>query len=408
MSIFSAIRSAPLDPVVVSLEAFAADPRPTRINLGVGMYYDETGRIPLLESVREGGRRVRQGVSEPWSYIPVEGLPGFRREVGRLILGEEHAAVADRLVTFQSIGGTGALATGAQLLKQLVPEAVVAVSDPSWPNHYSLFGEAGFEIVPYPYYDSDRAEVDFAAASAAIERLPRGSIVVLQGCCHNPTGADFSPDQWEALAGILAARGLIPFVDLAYQGFGEGIEADAAPVRLLVAKGLPVFAAVSFSKSFALYGERVGALLIVADDADQAARLTDQIKNVVRALYSTAPTHGAAIVAEILGDPALEALWRQELDGMRLRIQAVRRGLVERLASNHGPDFGCIARQRGLFSFSGLDAGQVARLQAEFGIYALSNGRLCMTALNDGNLSTVADAIRTVIADVSAPRRASA
>ena len=400
MSLFDAIGSAPLDPVLASIEAFARDSRPAKINLGVGMYYDEQGRIPLLKAVRAAEQQLEAGTSQPWSYIPAEGTAAFRRGVASLILGQQLASLEPRIMTGQALGGSGAISMGAHLLKQLAPGATVAISDPGWPNHAFLFEDAGFTVVTYPYYDDARGTVATSAVFAAIERLPPRSIVVLQACCHNPTGADFSAAEWEQLADLLQAKGHIPFVDLAYGGFGDGIEEDAAPVRMLLARGMPVFTAVSFSKSFALYGERVGALLVATDSPAQADLLLGQFKNVARDRYTTPPTHGAAVVATVLGSAELQQMWREELDRMRLRIRAMRQGLVDRL---HGPneprmDLSRMLMQRGLFSYSGLTPEQVARLQAEFAIYALPSGRLCMAALNAQNLPLVADAISVVTA----------
>jgi aromatic-amino-acid transaminase len=399
MSIFSAIAAAPLDPVVVSIEQFAADPRPGKVNLGVGMYYDGAGQVPLLRAVREAERLVAPG-TRPWTYMPVEGLPAFREAVARLILGEGHPILeTGRLVAFQTLGGTGALSMAAHLLRQLAPAAAVVTSDPSWPNHFPLFEEVGFTVGTYPYYDPATGGVDFPRASAAIGQLPAGTIVLFQGCCHNPTGADVTHDEWRALADIVAARGLVPVVDLAYQGFGESLDDDAFAVRELAARGLPVIAAISCSKSFALYGERVGALLIVTDEAGQAPRLLDQMKNIARAFHSTPPTHGAALVTAILGSPDLTALWRAEVTEMRERIRGMRHALAARLrGSNSAGDFSFIERQRGLFTFTGLSHDQMQRLKRDFAIYALDNGRLCMTALNERNVGAVADAIREVAA----------
>lgn len=397
-SLLSNITLSPPDPVVVSFEAFLADQRRAKINLGVGMYYDDTGMIPLMKAVREADARLATH-PKPWGYIPVEGLDDFRRGAERLVFGADNAALIEgRVVSLQTVGGTGALRLGADVLHELSPDTKVAVSDPSWPNYSPIFDAAGFPITHYPYFYAASGSLDFEAMIHALNNFASGTIVVLQACCHNPTGADPTPEQWSVIAKVIAERNLIPFVDLAYQGFGVGIDVDAAPVRLLAQAGVPVFVAISFSKSFALYGERVGALAVVVPQASDAPRLMAQIKNVSRAQYSTPPTHGAAIVGRILNDPHLEAMWRSELDSMRLRIAAMRVDLVERLHGINGQDFSAIARQRGLFSYSGLSAAQVGVLKADYALYALETGRICMAAVNSGNIDKVADAIRKVSA----------
>jgi aromatic-amino-acid transaminase len=398
MSLFSSIRPVQLDPVVVSFEAFLADRRSDKVNLGVGMYYDDAGNIPLMHAVALADRTIAEQ-SRPWGYIPVEGLPEFRRHVQQLVFGSDCAAAAhDRIVTLQTVGGTGAIRLGADLLHELAPEARVAVSDPSWPNHPPIFEAAGFETITYPYYDAAAAGgLDIAGMLSALDQCVPGTVVVLHACCHNPTGADLSAEQWRSLKDVMVERELVPFVDLAYQGFGLGIEEDAYPVRLLADAGLPLFVATSFSKSFALYGERVGALFVVTPEARDGQRLLGQIKNIIRTLYSTPPTHGAAVVGRVLGDAQLNSLWRQELDTMRGRVSSMREGLVERLRGANMQDFSIIARQRGLFSYSGLSPGQVASLRDDHAIYTLDTGRICVAAINTGNIDRVAEAIRRVM-----------
>jgi aromatic-amino-acid transaminase len=397
MSLFSNIRTVELDPVVISFEAFLADRRDFKVNLGVGMYYDERGGIPLMRAVALADRMIA-AQSKPWGYIPVEGLPDFRRHVQQLVFsGECVAAAQERIVTLQTVGGTGALRLGADLLRELAPTAKVAVSDPSYPNHPPIFEAAGFETISYPYYDAGGGGLDFAGMLSALDRYEPGTIVVLHACCHNPTGADLSPEQWRSVRDVLLKRRLVPFIDLAYQGFGVGIEDDAYPVRLMADSTLPLLVATSFSKSFALYGERVGALFVLAPDARDAQRLLGQTKNIIRTLYSTAPTHGAEIVGRVLGDADLNALWRKELDTMRERVASMRNGLVHRLHGNNKQDFSTIATQRGLFSYSGLSRRQVASLRDDHAIYALDSGRICMAAVNSGNIDRVAEAIRRVM-----------
>ncbi|MFZ4759740.1 MAG: aromatic amino acid transaminase, partial [Burkholderiaceae bacterium] len=299
-----------------------------------------------------------------------------------------------------ALGGTGALKVGADLLKRFVPGATVSISDPSWENHRALFESAGFEVLTYPYYDAETHGVRFDAMLEALRARPAGSVIVLHACCHNPTGVDLTAAQWSAVVEVCAAGRLIPFLDIAYQGFGDGIEPDAAAVRLFAGAGIDYLVSSSFSKSFSLYGERVGALSVVAQDTEEASRLLSQLKRVVRTNYSNPPVHGSSVVATVLGSPALRARWEEELAGMRDRIRAMRTGLVERLAQRGVKrDFGFVARQRGMFSYSGLSSAQVDRLRDEFGIYAVSTGRICLAALNSRNIDYVADAIAKVIED---------
>lgn len=398
MSVFGNIRTSALDPVVVSFEAFLADSRETKINLGVGMYYDDSGAIPLMQAVARADRILAEN-PKPWGYVPVEGLSDFRKYAQQLVFGRESAVLADdRVVSLQTVGGTGAIRLGADLLHELLPGANVTVSNPSWPNHPPVFEASGFKVVAYPYYDAAReGGLDFPGMLYALEQYAPGTIVVLHACCHNPTGVDLEPAQWARIGKVLQRRSLVPFIDLAYQGFGVGIEEDAYPVRLLAEMGLPVFVAVSFSKSFALYGERVGMLSVVVGSGAVGKRLLGQIKNIVRTHYSTPATHGAAIVGLILSTPELEALWRDELDGMRRRIATMREGLVERLRAGNSHDFSPINAQRGLFSYSGLTPAQVESLKIDHAIYALETGRICVAAVNSGNVDRIADAIRRVM-----------
>ncbi|TRX75956.1 amino acid aminotransferase [Pseudomonas mangiferae] len=395
MSLFSAVEMAPRDPILGLNEAFNADPRPDKVNLGVGVYSDEQGRIPLLRAVAQA-EQARVAAHASRGYLPIDGIGAYDKAVQTLLFGADSALVADgRVVTVQAVGGTGALKIGADFLKRLCPDAVVAISDPSWENHRALFEAAGFEVRNYRYYDATSHGVNRSGLLDDLNALPAGSIVVLHACCHNPTGVDLTPDDWRAVLDVVRARGHIPFLDMAYQGFGDGIEEDAAAVRLFADSGLPFLASSSFSKSFSLYGERVGALSLVTGSREESGRVLSQVKRVIRTNYSNPPTHGAVIVASVLNDPALRTLWEQELAEMRDRIRAMRLALVDQLASVG--DFGFVARQRGMFSYSGLSADQVDRLRSEFGIYAVSTGRICVAALNRGNLQTVTRAIAAVL-----------
>lgn len=399
MSVFSAVEMAPRDPILGLNEAYGADSRAEKVNLGVGVYYDENGRVPLLKAVREA-ERERVAAALPRGYLPIDGIASYDLDVQKLLFGAGSPAVAEgRIVTVQALGGTGALKVGADFLKWLKPDATVAISSPSWANHRGIFENAGFEVVNYPYYDAASHGVDIEALLAALRGYAAGSIVVLHACCHNPTGVDLSGAQWKQVIEVMRERGLIAFLDIAYQGFGDGLEADGEAVRLFAGSGLDVFVASSFSKSFSLYGERVGALSVLTASHDEALRVQSQLKRLIRTNYSNPPTHGAALVAHVLATPALRQMWEDELGQMRQRIRDMRQGLVDGLEA-HGAqgDFGFIVRQRGMFSYSGLSAEQVARLASEFGIYAVSSGRICVAALNRSNLDYVAAAIARVSA----------
>ena len=396
---FSAVPMAPRDPILGLTEAFVADPRPNKVNLGVGVYYDDAGRIPVLAAVKVA--EAQRGAASPArGYVPIDGLSQYNLAVQTLLFGADSPLVsAQRVATVQALGGTGALKVGADLLKRFVPDAGVWISDPSWENHRALFESAGFPVETYPYYDPHTHGVRFDAMLEALRGLPARSIVVLHACCHNPTGVDLTDAQWAKVVDACVSGSLVPFLDIAYQGFGDGIDADAAAVRRFAAAGIDFLVSSSFSKSFSLYGERVGALSVVAQDREEASRLLSQLKRLVRTNYSSPPTHGGSVVATVLTTPELRAQWEQELAGMRDRIRAMRTGLVDGLA-RHGVkrDFGFVTRQRGMFSYSGLTAQQVERLRDEYGIYAVSTGRICLAALNSRNLDYVADAIARVIA----------
>ena len=397
--LLAAVEMAPRDPILGVSEAFNADPNPNKVNLGVGVYYDEDGKVPLLECVRRAERVIAERAA-PHVYLPIDGIAAFDRAVQNLVFGADGDVLrAGRAVTVQAVGGTGALRVGADFLRRFAPAAQVWISDPSWENHRALFENAGFTVNVYPYYDAATRGLDFAAMIAALDRLPAGAIVVLHACCHNPTGVDPDPEQWGRVIEVVRSRGHVPYLDVAYQGFGESIDADGAPVRRFAATPGPLFVASSFSKSFSLYGERVGALSIVAADRDEAARVLSQIKRLVRGNYSSPPSFGAQVVTAILSSPELSALWEREVGAMRERIRTVRRALVDRLAQRApGADFRFVLEQRGMFSYSGLTREQVGRLRSEHAVYAIDSGRICVAALNSRNVGYVADAIAAVIA----------
>ncbi len=397
-SLFASVELAPRDPILGLNEQFKADTRDTKVNLGVGVYYDEQGRIPLLNAVRQAETRLFER-AEPRNYLPIDGIPGYNTGTQALLLGKDSPLISEhRSLTVQTLGGTGALKIGADFLRQILPGAQVAISNPSWANHQALFEAAGFPVISYDYYDAATHGLNFPGMMAALEALPAGTIVVLHACCHNPTGVDPSPEQWTQIARTIQDRQLVPFLDIAYQGFGAGIDEDAAVVRLFAHMGLTMFISSSYSKSFSLYGERVGALTLVTGSDDESARVLSQLKRVIRTNYSNPPIHGGAIVSLVLNTPELFALWADELAGMRDRIRDMRRQLVQKIAAAGArQDFSFVLDQRGMFSYSGLTKAQVDRLREDFGIYAVSSGRICVAALNQGNIDHVAQAIAQVI-----------
>jgi len=397
-SLLSAVELAPRDPILGVTEAFNADPNPRKVNLGVGVYCGEDGKVPLLECVKRAEREMTDKAA-PRSYLPIDGIAAYDREARALLFGA-HADVisAGRAVTVQALGGTGGLKVGADFLRRFAPGAHVWISDPSWENHRALFEGAGFTVNAYPYYNPETRGLDFSAMLVALERMPPGSVVLLHACCHNPTGVDPTPEQWPRIIEVVRDRGLVPFVDLAYQGFGDGIDADSAVVRAFAATPGPLLVASSFSKSFSLYGERVGALSVVGSDKEEAARVLSQLKRLIRANYSNPPTHGGQIITTVLCSPELRALWEAELATMRNRIKLMRAMLVERLHERvPGADFRYMLAQRGMFSYSGLTKAQVQVLREEFSVYAIDTGRICVAALNAHNVDYVAGAIANVI-----------
>ncbi|HTT12882.1 MAG TPA: amino acid aminotransferase [Burkholderiaceae bacterium] len=397
-SLFERVELAPKDPILGLSEGFSNDTRATKVNLGVGVYYDENGRIPLLRAVKEAERALVQA-AQPRGYLPIDGIAAYDADVQQMLFGRDSPLVASgRLVTAQALGGTGALKIGADLLKRVTPNAKVLISDPSWENHRTLYEAAGFVVEPYPYYDGATHGVDFAGMRAALSAAPAGTIVVLHACCHNPTGVDLNEAQWRDVVRLVADRQLVPVLDLAYQGFGDGIDADAMAVRLFTDAGLTCLIASSFSKSFSLYGERIGALTIVTASKDEATRVLSQLKRTIRSNYSTPPTHGGALVAAVLASTELRRMWEEELGEMRERIKQMRKRLAQGLKDRGvARDFSFVTRQRGMFSYTGLTAAQVDRLRTEFAIYAVSTGRFCVAALNTRNVEYVCDSIARVL-----------
>ena len=398
-SLFATVEMAPRDPILGLNEQFNADPNPAKVNLGVGVYFDETGKLPLLKCVQEAEKMMMEA-PKARGYLPIDGIAAYDKAVQGLVFGADNEAVkAGRIATVQALGGTGGLKIGADLLKRLNPGAKVLISDPSWENHRALFESAGFAVESYAYYDAARRGVDFDAMLAALNSAAPGSIVVLHACCHNPTGYDISLEQWAQVIQTVAARELVPFLDMAYQGFGEGIQEDGAVVGLFMAAGLDFFVATSFSKSFSLYGERVGALSVVCRSKEEAERVLSQLKRVIRTNYSNPPTHGAQVVALVLTTPTLRAMWEEELASMRVRIKQMRVALQDKLkAAGMKEDMSFITRQKGMFSYSGLGKEQMLRLRSEFGIYGVDSGRICVAALNGKNIDATVAAIVQVSA----------
>jgi aromatic-amino-acid transaminase len=400
---FEHVEPYPGDPILGLNEAFGRDPRAGKINLSIGIYFDDAGRIPVLESVRRAQREI-VAADGPKPYLPIEGDPECRAEVGKLLFGADHPALAaGRVATIQSIGSSGSLRIGAEFLRRYLPSSQVWVSDPTWDNHKAMFEGAGFEVRTYPYYDWHGAEgppggLRFAAMLDALRRCPKRSVVLLHACCHNPTGVDLTREQWRELIPVLAERELLPYLDLAYQGYGDGIAADAFAPRALADAGLAFFIANSFSKSMSLYGERCGALSVVCPDARQAENVLGQLKFTVRRSYSSPPITSGALVARVLGEPSTRALWEAEVAAMRERILAMRRRLHDVLAARlPARDFGYFLTQRGMFSYTGLTPQQVDALRERHAVYLVRSGRLCVAGLNRGNVEATADAIAAVL-----------
>ena len=387
------------DPILSLNEDFQKDPRANKINLSIGIYFDDEGRIPVLDCVHKAEAQLLQkGGAKP--YLPIEGNADLRRGVQTLLFGAGSRAVAEgRVVTLQTVGSSSALKVGADFIKRWFPDSGVWVSDPTWDNHRSMFEGAGVKVSTYPYYDAATGGLRFDAMLAALSELPARSVVLLHACCHNPTGVDLTPAQWQALIPVLKQRQLLPFLDMAYQGYGDGIEEDAFAIRALADAGLPFFCANSFSKSMSLYGERCGALSVVCPDAHQAGLVLGQMKFMIRRNYSNPPMHGGQIVAKVLTDPALRAMWEAEVAEMRERIQSMRGQLHRVLATKlPGRNFDYFLTQRGMFSYTGLTADQAERLKTEFGVYILRSGRMCVAGLNTRNVEATAEAMAAVLA----------
>ncbi len=399
MSLFSSVEMAPRDPILGLNEQFAADTNPSKVNLGVGVYFDDNGKLPLLQCV-QAAEKAMMDKPTPRGYLPIDGIAAYDSAVKGLVFDAESDVVkSGRVSTVQAVGGTGGLKIGADFLKKLSPNAKVLISDPSWENHRAIFTNAGFEVGSYRYYDAATRSVNFDGMLADLNAAAPGTIVVLHACCHNPTGYDITAAQWDQVIAAVKAKNLTPFLDMAYQGFGHGIKEDGAAIDKFIAAGLTIFVSTSFSKSFSLYGERVGALSVVCADKDEAARVLSQLKIVIRTNYSNPPTHGGAVVAAVLNNPELRALWEKELGEMRVRIKEMRQKLVDGLkAAGVKQDMSFITTQIGMFSYSGLSKDQMVRLRNEFGVYGTDTGRMCVAALNSKNIEYVCASVAKVMA----------
>ncbi len=398
MSLFSAVEMAPRDPILGLNEQFNADTNPNKVNLGVGVYSDDNGKLPLLQCV-QAAEKTMMDKPTARGYLPIDGIAAYDAAVKSLVFGAGSEPVTSgRVATIQALGGTGGLKVGADFLKRLSPEAKVLISDPSWENHRALFTNAGFQVDTYAYYDAAQRGVNFDGMLAALNAAPAGTIIVLHACCHNPTGYDITDAQWDQVIAACKARNLMPFLDLAYQGFAHGIQEDGAVIAKFVAAGITFLVSTSFSKSFSLYGERVGALSVLCTDKEEASRVLSQLKIVIRTNYSNPPTHGGAVVAAVLNNPELRALWEKELGEMRVRIKAMRQKLVDGLkAAGIAQDMSFITTQIGMFSYSGLTKDQMVRLRSEFGVYGTDTGRMCVAALNSKNIDYVCASIAKVL-----------
>ncbi len=394
---FETINPAPADAILGLSEAFQKDPNPQKINLGVGVYKDENGQTPVLASVKEAEQRLLQTEATK-SYLPIDGLETYAALCQQIVFGAKHAILTDgRAATVQTPGGTGALRVAADFVRRIFPQATVWLSDPTWPNHPNVFGAAGLQVASYPYFDAAASAVDFDRMMAALEAIPAGDVLLLHGCCHNPTGADLSPAQWQTVASLCAERGILPLLDFAYQGFGDGLKEDAVGVGIVANHSREFLVASSYSKNFGLYNERAGALTLVAADADAADAARSHLKICIRTNYSNPPAHGGQIVATILGDADLRRRWEAELATMRNRINDMRHLFVETLNEQEVTrDVSFIARQRGMFSYSGLTPAQVQALRARHSVYIVGSGRINVAGMTTANM----DYLCTAIADV--------
>lgn len=397
-SVFDVVEMAPDDPILGLNEAFKTDPRKEKVNLSIGVYCTEEGKVPLLKVVEQTEKKLAEA-GAPHTYLPISGIPAFTSGVQKLIFGPDSEVIkSKRAATVQSLGGTGALKVGADFLATVLKNPEAVVSAPTWQNHVAIFESAGFKVGSYPYYDKKTGEIDFPAMLESLKGLKKDTVVILHACCHNPTGVDLTQEQWAQVVDVCRDKGLIPFLDIAYQGFGAGLNEDAGSIRQFADSGIPFFVSNSFSKSFSLYGERIGALTVVCKSEEEAKRVNSKLKSVIRANYSNPPAHGAKIVSAVLNDPELLQQWHEDLKGMRERIKEMRHLLAEALKKEGAKvDFSFIEDQNGMFSFSRLTPEQVQRLKDEFGVYAVKSGRICVASLNKANVDYTAKAIKEVL-----------
>ena len=397
-SLFSQIELAPPDPILGLTEAYNKDTNPSKVNLGVGIYQDDSGSVPVLETIRKAEAKWLE-IEKSKGYLPIDGVPEYRKAVQELLLGKNSEIIKNGIaVTVQSLGGTGALKIGADFLKTFFPDSTVYISDPTWANHRQIFEKSGFTVDTYTYYDPSTHGLDFEGMYKSIDSLADGSIVLLHACCHNPTGVDPTHEQWNKIAEIFKNRNLIPFIDFAYQGFGEGLDEDAYSVRLFADQGIPCLVSSSFSKSMSVYRERVGALTFITENPEESTKILSQIKRIIRSNYSNPSSHGAQAATLILTDPELRAEWEKEVAIMRERIQRMRHLFVEGLKSQGvDQDFGFIIDQKGMFSFSGLSKEAVEKLKKEKSLYIVGSGRICVAAMNQKNIPYITEAIASAL-----------
>lgn len=395
---FEKITAAPADPILGLTDIFRADARPNKINLGIGVYKDETGKTPVLTSVKKAEQYLLENETTK-NYLGIEGIPAFASCTQELLFGKESPIVADRRArTAQTPGGTGGLRVAADFIANQTSAKRIWISNPSWPNHKNVFSAVGLEVLEYAYYDAANHALDFDGLLNSLKQAQAGDVVLFHGCCHNPTGIDPTAEQWAQLAELSVVNGWLPLFDFAYQGFANGLEEDAQGLRIFAAKHKELIVASSYSKNFGLYNERVGACTIVAADAETADRAFSQVKAAIRANYSNPPSHGAAVVATILGNDALRAMWEQELTDMRQRIHRMRQLFVNTLQEKGAQqDFSFIIQQNGMFSFSGLTKEQVLRLREEFGVYAVNSGRVNVAGMTPDNMASLCEAIVAVL-----------
>lgn len=395
---FESLKPVGMDPILGLMAAFRADTRTTKIDLGVGVYQDDRGRTPVMASVKEAEAQLME-LETTKSYQGIAGDPEYNQRILQLLFGAEHSILnSGRIKTIQAPGGSGALRVGAEVIQRARPDAKLWVGVPTWPNHIPLLGSAGFEIVEYPYYNRDSHQIDVDGMMDTLRQVPAGDMVLLHGCCHNPTGADLTNKQWDMIADLAVERGFIPFIDTAYQGLGDGLDEDAYAVRMMADRLPELVIASSCSKNFGLYRERTGSITFIAETSEQADIVASQAMSIARQIYSMPPAHGALLVSLILGDQQLRANWEAELTEVRTRIQSMRSLLADNIQKNAaGIDFSHIKQQKGMFSFLGVSTAQLDQLREEFGIYIVSSSRVNLAGINSRNIDYLSESIISVL-----------